>query len=212
MKKLMKKLVAVIFTALVAVTAIPCITVNAAETFTVYADVPDGWGNPSIYAWNDIGRVFPNEWPGEVMVDEGNGWYSYEVPVSATGIIINDGLKSGASQTEDLLIDPVDMWIVVNNNKTVEILYEAPEGAPGGPTIAAPPDTSGSLEGTSTGQAAPDGTPTQGQSQSSANTPNEGGTTEFNPLTVIIPAICVTAIIIILIVSLCANKKTNNEE
>lgn len=212
MKKLMKKLVAVIFTALVAVTAIPCITVNAAETFTVYADVPDGWGNPSIYAWNDIGRVFPNGWPGEVMVDEGNGWYSYEVPVSATGIIINDGLKTGTTQTEDLLIDPVDMWIVVNNNKTVEILYEAPEGAPGGPTIAAPPDTSGSLEGTSTGQAAPDGTPTQGQSQSSANTPNEGGTTEFNPLTVIIPAICVTAIIIILIVSLCANKKTNNEE
>lgn len=211
MKKLMKKLVAVIFTALVAVAAIPGTLVSAAETFTVYTDVPDGWGTPSIHAWNDIGMVFPDGWPGEEMVDEGNGWYSYEVPVSATGIIINDGLKSGASQTEDLLIDPVDMWIIVNNNKTAEILYEAPEGAPGGPTIAAPPDTSGSLEGTGTGETAPGVTPTQGQSQPSG-TPDEGNSTEFNPLTVIIPAVCVTAIIIILIVSLCANKKTTNEE
>lgn len=207
MKKVMKKLVAVIFTALVAVAAIPGTTVSAAETFTVYADVPDGWGNPSIHAWNDIGKVFPSEWPGEVMVDEGNGWYSYEVPVSATGIIINDGLQSGATQTEDLLVDPVDMWIIVNTNKTVEILYEAPKGAPGGPTVAAPPDTSGSLEGT--GATVPEGTPTQGQTTPA---PVEDESTVFNPLTVIIPAICVTTIIIILIVSLCANKKTTTDE
>lgn len=195
MKKLMKKLVAVVFTTLLAIASIPGTPVAAADTFTVYTDVPDAWGNPSIWAWNDIGNVFTSSWPGELMNAEENGWYSYDIPASTTHIIINDSLESGASQTEDLVVEPVDMWIIVSTDKSVEILYEAPEGAPG----SAETESSEDVQTTEV--------PTENETQT--DTPTEEGT--FNPLTIIIPAICVTAIIVILIVSLCTNKKSDEE-
>lgn len=196
MKKVIKKLAAVIFTALLAIASIPGTSVEAADTFTVYTDVPDAWGNPSIWAWNDIGNVFTSLWPGELMNAEENGWYSYEIPVSATHIIINDSLESGATQTENLVIEPVDMWIIVSTDKSVEILYEAPEGAPG------------SAETESSEDAQTTEIPTEENTQTDAAA--EDGNT-FNPLTIIIPAVCVTVIIVILIVSLCTNKKTDEE-
>ncbi len=196
MKKMIKKLAAVIIAALAAVAAIPCTKAAAADTFTVYTDVPDSWGNPSIWAWNNVGNIFDSSWPGMLMEEAENGWYSYEVPSGATNIIINDSQENGTIKTDDLAIDAVDMWIIVGDDARAEILYEAPEGAPGATEAETPSDTSAPVDETQS---------------TAADNSSEGSAVIFNPLTIIIPAICVTAIIVILIVSICTNKKTDEE-
>lgn len=76
----------------------PPATTPVITDLTVYFK-PNGYSNPTIYFWQaDNGAT--TTWPGESMVDEGNGWYSYTLAGADCANIIFS--NSGASQTPDL--------------------------------------------------------------------------------------------------------------
>ena len=56
---------------------------------------------PHIYAWNNNGTKFCGDWPGTLMSDNGNGWYSYKFAssIKTVNIIFS---YNGKGQTEDI--------------------------------------------------------------------------------------------------------------
>ena len=109
-------MILVLFTALLPMSA------SAADTFTLHANVPDTWADPGFYGW---GGSLTMGWPGEAMTDEGNGWYSFEVPADATGLIVN--ANSGSSQTNDITgFEAKEMWVICHEDRTFELSYEQP--------------------------------------------------------------------------------------
>ncbi|WP_236347683.1 starch-binding protein, partial [Paenibacillus plantiphilus] len=74
---------------------------NAALNVHFYK--PAGWGTPNIYYYDE--SVTPTKigatWPGPAMRDDGNGWYSYQIPAwTKAQVIFNSGSNQvpGASQ------------------------------------------------------------------------------------------------------------------
>lgn len=120
MKKFVKKFTVALIVAMMAVIMIP-FSAAADDTYTVYADVPDSWGNPNIWAWTDGGGNVYATWPGEAMDDAGDGLYSKEIPVNATNVIIN--AAGGTPQTLDLKVTGADCKISVNDDNSVTIEY-----------------------------------------------------------------------------------------
>ncbi|MBW7477848.1 starch-binding protein, partial [Paenibacillus oenotherae] len=64
---------------------------------------PAGWGTPNIYYYDE--SVTPTkigvQWPGAAMKDDGNNWYSYQIPAwTKAQVIFNSGSNQvpGASQ------------------------------------------------------------------------------------------------------------------
>ena len=93
---------------------------------TVYAQVPANWNAPGCWAWSSESGVDAfNAWPGESMSSNGD-WYEIEVPSWIDSVIIN--ANDGSVQTEDLPVDSArNIWVVVADNGTAEVFYEAPE-------------------------------------------------------------------------------------
>ena len=92
----------------------------------VYAQIPNDWESPNIWAWMDS-APWPNafagaEWPGIPMeADENNfGWYFIHVPSWVDTVIINDGTQ----QTANLSIDKFPVWIMAGLGDDSEIFYE----------------------------------------------------------------------------------------
>jgi uncharacterized protein YjdB len=83
-------------------TAVAAITVTAATSFTVNFFKPSAWGTGiRIYWWAALpsGVLADGTWPGVLMTNAGNGWYSYTFTnITSTNLIFNDG----SSQTADL--------------------------------------------------------------------------------------------------------------
>lgn len=83
-------------------TATCAITVTAASTFTVNFFKPSNWGTGiRIYWWaaQPAGVLADGTWPGVLMTNSGNGWYSYTFTnITSTNLIFNDG----TNQTADL--------------------------------------------------------------------------------------------------------------
>jgi uncharacterized protein YjdB/glycosidase len=83
-------------------TATCAITVTASSNFTVNFYKPSAWGTGiRIYWWaaQPAGVLADGTWPGVLMTNAGNGWYSYTFTnVTSTNLIFNDG----TSQTVDL--------------------------------------------------------------------------------------------------------------
>lgn len=54
---------------------------------TVSFKRPAEWGTAGVnlWAWNAGGNIFPS-WPGQLMDDKGNGWFSYTFPESVTSV------------------------------------------------------------------------------------------------------------------------------
>ena len=77
-------------------------TTDSDKTIKVYAGNSAGWETVYCYYWID-GQSNPN-WPGEVMEDEGDGIWSFEIPDNYNRVIFNNG---NGQQTEDLVI-PTD--------------------------------------------------------------------------------------------------------
>lgn len=83
-------------------------TAPRTEPITVRFWKPANWTTVYLWAWDDNGNVYPGgedaKWPGAVINDEGNGWWSHTFDMSIEGInfIFNDGKTSGAAQTDDL--------------------------------------------------------------------------------------------------------------
>lgn len=60
----------------------------------------DSIANPTVYFWNLSGSSATTSWPGEAMVSDGNGWYSYSFATAeSASLIFSD---SGNNQSNDL--------------------------------------------------------------------------------------------------------------
>lgn len=95
------------------------------ERIIVYAQVPEDWNEPCIWAWADDGTNAFEAWPGEKMTaDENNpGWYYCWIPAAAGNVIIN--ANEGGVQTADQKLEAKNAWITITDADTVEISYEA---------------------------------------------------------------------------------------
>ena len=98
------------------------------EKFLIHAKVDDSWENPNLWAWSapDGTNAF-EAWPGKAMTAGEDGWYTAKAPTWVNSIIIN--ANNGDVQTEDLSIDPAEIWVTVEEDGTADFSYTDPEKA-----------------------------------------------------------------------------------
>ena len=98
------------------------------ERFLIHAKVDDSWENPNLWAWSapDGTNAF-EAWPGKAMTAGEDGWYTAKAPTWVNSIIIN--ANNGDVQTEDLSIDPAEIWVTVAEDGTADFSYTDPEKA-----------------------------------------------------------------------------------
>ena len=96
------------------------------EKFTVHVKVEESWKDPCLWAWSapDGTNVF-EAWPGEALEQKESGWYEKKLPVWVNSLIVNAG--GGEVQTEDISIDPADLWLTVNGDGSYDFSYEDPD-------------------------------------------------------------------------------------
>ncbi len=96
------------------------------EKFAVHVKVDESWEKPCLWAWStpDGKNVF-EAWPGKELKETESGWYEGSLPVWVNSIIIN--ANEGAVQTEDLSIDPAEIWVIAEADGTSEFSYDDPE-------------------------------------------------------------------------------------
>lgn len=95
------------------------------EKFTVHATVDASWTNPCLWAWSaPDGKNAFEAWPGEAMKAEENGTYTLKVPTWVNSIIVN--ANEGNVKTEDLSIDPAELWVTVDADGKAEFSYTDP--------------------------------------------------------------------------------------
>ena len=129
------------------------------ETYTVYAKVPEDWKTPAIWCWDgnasnpsDIGA-----WPGSYYMTQGaDGWWSIEIPVGYTNVLIN--ANGGSNQTPDITgLSGQDVWInaltdpnapVFQYEEITNIAPPAETEAPTAPTrVTVPPTDASDAQG-----------------------------------------------------------------
>lgn len=128
MSKVMKKIIAFCFMAVLTIAMIPQ-TIKADEATdakkAVYVQVPQDWENPCVWAWDDDGNNAFEAWPGEEMeADSANeGWYYIWVPTWANHVIVN--ANDGNVQTAEQVLDgEKDCWITVTDADNAEVTYD----------------------------------------------------------------------------------------
>ncbi len=126
MKKLLKKISALLLLAVLTMTMIPAVA-SAAETDDmrlIYANVPGEWEAPCVWAWNEAGDSAFAAWPGEAMAaDSGNdGWYYLYVPAWADHVIVN--ANAGGIQTGEIILEEGNAWITVKDAENFEAVTE----------------------------------------------------------------------------------------
>ncbi|MCR4999975.1 MAG: starch-binding protein [Lachnospiraceae bacterium] len=97
------------------------------ETFKIHAKVDGSWENPGLWAWSapDGTNAF-EAWPGKAMTADGD-WFTAKAPTWINSIIIN--ANEGGVQTEDISVDPAELWVTVAEDGTCELSYVDPEKA-----------------------------------------------------------------------------------
>ncbi len=80
------------------------VSINIIEpSFALYFEKPSGWNDCFVYIWlpEPAGSVPSMTWPGEKMVDLGDGWCQYELPIetNSVNLVFND---NNGQQTGDL--------------------------------------------------------------------------------------------------------------
>ena len=95
------------------------------ETFTVHAYVPLAWKTADLWAWSapDGTNAFA-AWPGEAMTEGEDGWFTAQCPAWVNSIIVSG--NDAEVQTEDISIEPQELWITVYEDLTYELVYEDP--------------------------------------------------------------------------------------
>ena len=58
------------------------------------------------------------------MIDAGDGWYTYGLPMWVNRLIIN--ANAGAIQTTDITIEAKELWVVVDAEGNYTLSYEKP--------------------------------------------------------------------------------------
>lgn len=98
------------------------------EKFLIHSKVDDSWENPNLWAWSapDGTNAF-EAWPGKAMTAGEDGWYTAKAPTWVNSIIIN--ANNGDVQTEDLSIDPAEIWVTVAEDGTADFGYTDPKKA-----------------------------------------------------------------------------------
>lgn len=98
------------------------------EKFLIHSKVDGSWENPNLWAWSapDGTNAF-EAWPGKAMTAGEDGWYTAKAPTWVNSIIIN--ANNGDVQTEDLSIDPAEIWVTVAEDGTADFGYTDPEKA-----------------------------------------------------------------------------------
>ena len=72
------------------------------ETMIVHAYVPESWGTPRLWAWEQESQQnLYDVWPGQTMTKNGDH-YTIEIPLWVNAVIVNG--KDGTVQTADLPI------------------------------------------------------------------------------------------------------------
>ena len=128
MKNIIKKLSVFIAAVFVIISLMP-VTAKAEDTYTLYARVPSIWKRPNVWAWTDSQENVFNKWPGQEMTAVGDGeWFSIELPVSATNVIIN--YFGDSYKTNDIKVNGTDVWITVCEDCTFVVDYTKPTGPP----------------------------------------------------------------------------------
>lgn len=95
------------------------------EKFVIHASVDESWETPCLWAWMaPEGTNAFEAWPG-IEMKEANGWYTAKAPVWVNSIIIN--ANAGAVQTEDISIDPAEVWITVAADGSYNFSYKDPQ-------------------------------------------------------------------------------------
>lgn len=100
----MKKLLAILLALVMCMTLLPLAALaESDDTRTVYAKVPDGWGDVYLYAWEDGSNGDP-AWPGVKMnVSTQDGWYEATIPAKYTYAIVNNNNNGKQTPNLDLL-------------------------------------------------------------------------------------------------------------
>lgn len=94
-------------------------------SFNIYAQVDETWESVNLWAWSaPDGTNAYDGWPGETMTLQEDGWYVAEAPEFVNSIIING--NEGTVQTEDISIDPADVWVTVEADGTFDFTYNDP--------------------------------------------------------------------------------------
>jgi hypothetical protein len=99
MFKTSKRLVAMLICLAMVLSMMPAVFA-ADGTTTVYYYNSNNWSTVKVHYWGGV----QSSWPGVNMTDLGNGYWSFEVPAGATGMLFNNG---SGSQTGDLKV-PTD--------------------------------------------------------------------------------------------------------
>lgn len=96
-------------------------TPETTDTYTVHVKVPASWTTANLWAWAGSNNVF-SSWPGQAMNLGDDGWYTWDVPAWATNVIVNNG----TAQTADIAVEARDLWLVVADDNSYTLSYEAP--------------------------------------------------------------------------------------
>jgi len=127
----MKKFKAILLAALVlgiAIIAAPVDLAAAEEEMTIiYAQVPDNWEAPRVWAWGPRGDAFP-AWPGGEMSPDANnpGWYYLHIPADKTGALISADITGtdDREQTSDFPFDGNPVWVTIQAYDDMEYTSE----------------------------------------------------------------------------------------
>ena len=95
------------------------------DKYTIKVQVPAEWTSANWYAWDENNNNAA-PWPGTALGEAVDGWYTIELPVTMTNLIIN----YNGGQTKDIKnIDPTKpVWVTVTGtgDDGFAVSYEAP--------------------------------------------------------------------------------------
>ena len=128
----MKKIIAIALALMLCVTALS-VSAFAAEgdTITIHVQVPEGTATPNYWAWGAAASMPEGAaWPGVAMTADGE-WYTFEVAVGTTGLVINTDGDNDKSADITITGD-CDAWIVCSIGDdghfvADNVSYDAPE-------------------------------------------------------------------------------------
>lgn len=82
----------------------------------IFAYVPIDWDTAGIWAWNnESGTGVFTTWPGAEMTLRDDGWFMYEIPVTADRVIINNFDAENTEKTIDLTVPATDAYVQIGD-------------------------------------------------------------------------------------------------
>lgn len=97
---------------------------------TIKVEVPEGWENPSIWAWDNAGNNAFETWPGLSLTQGEDGFWYATIPAWVENIIIS--ANGGSVQTDDLALAKtkvdvnVKVTLAADGTVNAEMEYSSP--------------------------------------------------------------------------------------